>query len=704
MHVHKKALPVIALAMLAATPSALDAAPAAPVVETAFVGVTVVPMDRERVLLDQTVIVRGDRIVALGPSETTPLAKEARRIAGKGRFLLPGLADMHVHLDSAASLTLLIANGVTFARNMWGTPQHLLWRERIRKGELLGPTIYTAGPIVDGNPPVWSGSRVVEHGDEAEGAVVEQQAAGYDFVKVYNNLSASAYDALVLAAARHHMPIAGHIPTHVPLVHALAGKLASIEHLTGYLVELQAADSPLKGVTYLAHRRHLAAHVDARRIPEIAAATARSGVANCVTLSVDQWFVPPAEIARMAAAPELTYLPPWMVASWRPDPNEVFPDEEYRMNEHAEVVLGKITHELVAAGARVLLGTDSPNPYVAPGWSVHRELRNLVAAGLTPFQALATGTRDAAAFLGQSGEWGTIAVGRRADLILLEGNPLGDVRNTERRAGVMVRGRWLPADEIANLLDKLVASYRPPANRFANMPELFDELADHSADAGPTAATTEWTAEWTESVGGAVFGGERAALFRRADGSRVLIAEDVRDAPDVERTTLRLELGPSDLGTLLDLTSDRPEGHAHVVARRAGGLLHVEGATPFNAKIREDIPIKDDEPLSGPLLGSDIALVSRLAKLAVGQSHDYSVKTLRIDPRYGTWDTRFHVTRGATPHGVEPGTAPSVATFSVEAHEQRWRERRVLELDASGVPVHLQIAQRGGTVDYRRVK
>ena len=657
---------------------ALGMVPAADV--TAIIGVTVVPMDTAATVPDQTVVVRRGRIVAMGPTARTPVPIDARRIDGTGRFLLPGLVDMHTHLDSAATLPLLVANGVTTVRNMWGTARTLEWRREITRGTRLGPTIYTAGAVVDGEPPVWSGSAVVETPAEAERTVEGQKNDGYDFVKVYNNLTVSAYDGLVAAARRANMPLVGHVPTRVGLAHALAAHQASIEHLTGYLVAAQENDSPFFGTTLLPHRRHLASHVDVKKIPELARATRAAGVVNCPTLTVDQWFVPSLERARREALPEMRFAPPWMRAAWAPADGEVdAPPEEYRENKHAEQILGEITRALQHVGAPLLLGTDSPNPYVLPGFSVHHELENLVAAGLTPYEALRSATRAPAEFLHAEREFGTVAVGLRADLLLVDGNPLVDVRFAARRVGVLVGGRWLGGSDLDALLERLAASYVPPADRFAALSPLGSEGA------------RQWSARFRIGIRGAPLGEERAAIDRTPGGDEIVFAQAVTDEPDPSRCSVRLAMGAHRNGVRLSLDDDGPEGHAGVTVTRAGGRIHISGRRSEGQGIDLDLPLGDDVLLAGPTLADDLPLCERIVDMRPGETRSVRALAVSIAPEFQLIDVNYR---------VERLPARDRRSYLIDTHEQRSHERVQLELDENGRPRRLLTQERRGPVEF----
>ena len=458
----------------------------------AFVGVSVVPMDREAVLAGQTVVVRGDRIVALGPAGEVAVPDDARRIDGTGRWLMPGLADMHVHTWSSDDFPLFLANGVTTVRNMFGSAMQLEWRRQVAAGELLGPTILTAGPIIDGDPPVWPGSTVLTDPGQAEQVVLDQQAAGYDFLKVYAGLTRPVYDALVAAAQAHGLRCMGHVPTGVGLDRVLEAAQGTIEHLDGFAAAAQREGSPLAGKTDF--RSSLAAwkHVDDERLVALARRCAEGGVWNCPTLVVLQKWVGPEQAETLLARPEMKYVSPILIQFWDPERSYLarMPAEVLEQTASSDADRKRCVGILHREGARLLAGTDMGNPFVVAGFALHEELANLVAAGLSPFEALRAATSGAAEFMGAAGEWGVVAAGRRADLLLLEADPLDDVGNAARRVGVMVRGRWLEQAELQGQLDELAARFAPAddgAMQAATDAEP-DPATEPGSDAGSGAA------------------------------------------------------------------------------------------------------------------------------------------------------------------------------------------------------------------------
>ncbi len=416
----------------------------------AFVDVTVVPMDRERTIPRQTVVVRGDRITRIGPVGSTRPPREATIVDGRGRFLMPGLAEMHAHIPPAQAgdetmertLFLYLSNGITTIRGMLGQPAHLRWRDRANRGDVLSPRIYTSGPSINGNS--------VQTADSARRAVLHQKQAGYDFLKLHPGITREVFDAMAATAARERIPFAGHVSTGVGLQRTLEVRQASIDHLDGYMEALVPDGAPVDPRQSQFFGFNLIDHVDESRIPQLARATREAGVWNVPTQSLFVDFGSAEEPEQIAARPEMRYMPEQTVTQWVNAVANFRGSANYsaeRANRFMDV-RRRIIRELHQAGAPLLLGSDAPQVFNVPGFSIHQELRSLIEAGLSPYAALESGTRNVARFFGTEREAGTVEVGKRADLIMLEANPLQDVANVARLSGVMIGGRWLPRTEI----------------------------------------------------------------------------------------------------------------------------------------------------------------------------------------------------------------------------------------------------------------
>jgi len=459
--------------------------PAQPATEAtiAFVNVTVVPMDSERLLPGQTVLVREGRITHMGSVESVPVPSGARRIEGRGKYLMPGLSDMHSHPASEEDLRLMLANGVTFTRVMWGTPQELRWRERIARGELHGPTLFVGGPVVDGNPPYWKGSAVAATFADAERIVAEHKKAGFDFIKVYTLLSLDAYKGVAAASRQQGIPFAGHVPGDVRLDDVAKMGQRSAEHLFGIYSWAQTEDSPYRGQleTSLSTIFGMGQYIDMTKVAQAATLLKEGGVWSCPTLAVYEGFSAPEVVAEMAKRPEMRYVSPRVLKLW--SPKEDLRLKTLSSEERAAVLQGEenrqgIVRALHEAGAPLLLGTDANNPFIVPGFSVSRELDLWVKAGFSPYEALRAGTRGAAEFVGLLDERGMVEPNKRADLLLLEANPLENVAHIQRISGVLAKGRWFPASELQTMLEE-VAKAAAEDRIQANGP-LFDSLTGHT--------------------------------------------------------------------------------------------------------------------------------------------------------------------------------------------------------------------------------
>lgn len=447
---------LVAAAFFAARGARPDAKEAAPTI--AFVGVNVVPMDRERVLANQVVVVQDGRIVSMAPAVAARIPSGAQRIDGKGRWLMPGLAEMHGHVpgpDDPAyrddMLFLYLANGVTTVRNMAGNASHLALRDRIAAGELLGPTLYTASP--------WLSAAVAGTPDKARQAVRDYRTAGYDLIKI-GSVPRDAYLAMAETANATGMPFGGHIPEGVRLTDALGSRQTSIDHFDRYVEFLvpEGTDTGERPAGFFGSG--WVRFVDERRIPDAVRRTIAAGTWNVPTLSLVENLASPETPEAMIAWPEMRYMPRRVLDGWAKAKREfaVRPDFQPDAARRLVELRRRLLRDLHAAGAPIALGSDAPQFFNVPGFSIHHEMRMMQAAGLTPYQVLATGTREAGRYFGPKAGFGTIAPGQRADLILLTANPLENLANVERRAGVMVRGRWLPESEIQARLEKIAAA------------------------------------------------------------------------------------------------------------------------------------------------------------------------------------------------------------------------------------------------------
>jgi imidazolonepropionase-like amidohydrolase len=427
---------------------------------TAFVNVTVIPMDRERSLPNQTVVVRGDRIVEIGPASRVKVPEGGTRVDGRGKYLVPGLAEMHAHIpggqaaDSIVGRTLFlyVSGGITTIRGMLGHPRHLELRARAARGELLSPTIYASGPSLNGNSAPTP--------DAVARAVSEQKAAGYDLLKIHPGVRREVFDTLVATARRVGIPFAGHVPEEVGVTHALASRYASIEHLDGYLEALLRDGAPLKASESAFFGMNLGEQLDEAKLPALVRATKQAGVWNVPTQVLMENLISAGSAEALSRRPEMRYVAATAVAQWSETKTGIL--QQTGSSEASARRMIEVRRRLIkalhAAGAGLLLGSDAPQVWNVPGFSTHRELESLVAAGLTPWQALETGTRNVAVYFGTLKEAGTVETGKRADLVLLDADPLKDIRNTTKRAGVMVRGRWLPQAEIQARLEGVARS------------------------------------------------------------------------------------------------------------------------------------------------------------------------------------------------------------------------------------------------------
>jgi imidazolonepropionase-like amidohydrolase len=534
----------------------------------AIVNVTAIPMDTERTLPVQTVVIESGRITRLAPSAHVDVTG-MQVVDGTGKFLLPGLADMHVHLgdpaDSvlardAGECLLYLAHGVTAVRNMWGHPFHLALRQQVDAGELPGPRIVSTSPLTDGpNPggkPLAYRSAVIDEPAAAGPLVAAYRRRGYDQLKVYGQLTLPVLESLGQAAAREGLPMTGHCPDYITYDEAADAGMVCFEHLhniyNGTLREGASAQDP-----YDANPErvaHIAANLDWDALRRLADRFAAEQVWNCPTLVVglDTPVIRDlGEDPLGAYAAYIGLLSPLTATIRRNHPIMVMPlaagpvemREARRQKDELKLGITRLLHE---QGAPLLIGTDAP--LVVPGQSLHDELRAFVRAGLTPYQALRCATTEPVRFLRWEADLGTIAEGKRADLVLLNANPLSDVAAAADIAAILVNGYYLEKKTCDTLL----------AERAAAVAAC---LPAPALPAAPDGATCLSRGTFVERRFGAETGVLAYAHYRRPDGGWVIHEADRSHTRD--RTT-RLHLRPDRMLQHAEVSGTFPIGDEKV--------------------------------------------------------------------------------------------------------------------------------------------
>ena len=422
---------------------------------TAIINVNVLPMSSNEVVPEQTVLIEDGVIDTLGDVNRVRIPDDAIVVDGTDRFLMPGLVEMHAHVPKSTSdrldryFNLFVANGVTTIRGMLGDPSHLDLRQQILAGEVFGPRLITSGPSLNG--------RSVAGPQDAARQVREQAEAGYDFIKIHPGLSGDEFTALAQTANEIGIRFAGHVTVAAGLARVLELGMATIDHLDGYFVALLPPDSPGSGGYGGFFDVMLAQELDAAHISKIAALTAAAGTGNVPTQTLIENRISDVPTVDLMNWPEMRYMPQSTVQRWAESREALLADSGFDADtaDRAIELRRQLIRDLQDAGATLLLGSDAPQVFNVPGFSAHRELQALVAAGLSPFEALRSGTAAAADFLSTNA--GVIAVGRDADLLLLDANPLEDIVNTTRIHGVMLRGQWLSRRAIDQRLERFAS-------------------------------------------------------------------------------------------------------------------------------------------------------------------------------------------------------------------------------------------------------
>jgi imidazolonepropionase-like amidohydrolase len=412
--------------------------------------VTVIPMTSRTTLRDFTVVIREGRIATIEPSSTAKVTPDMQRVDARGKWLVPGLTDMHAHIENICMLRLLlrnpeipasavsnddvflpyIANGVLQVLALQGMSETIGQRVEIEAGRVLGPRIFSAA-MIDGSPPLWpvGMTRVATTPEEGRQAVRDAAAEGYDAIKAYSQLSFDTFAAIVDEARALNLPVIGHLP----------------ERQSGRI-----AEAFVPGFGMVAHAEEFALHTSEpsfEAIPQYVGLMKKNGTWLTATLSLDERLLE--QTSRpdtLRARPELRALHPmWrqIVLEHNPYVAQASPERIAALQTIVDFNR-ELVRSALQAGVPVVAGTDAPVPGIVPGFALHDELEALIRAGMTPYQALEAATKLPAEWLGVSADRGTVEVGKRADLLLLDADPLEAVGNTRKISAVILGGRYLP--------------------------------------------------------------------------------------------------------------------------------------------------------------------------------------------------------------------------------------------------------------------
>ncbi|MDR6984181.1 imidazolonepropionase-like amidohydrolase/predicted esterase [Rheinheimera pacifica] len=421
--------------------------PVTNVAVTVFDQVHVLPMDSNQLLRNQRVLVQDDRIVAVGAAAELAIPQGAKVIDGAGRYLMPGLAEMHGHVPPLADfsgtparylddvLTLYLAGGVTTVRGMLGHDKQLLLKDDIASGKRLGPTLYLAGPSFN--------QHTVTSAEQARERVRQHKQQGWDLLKIHPGLSLKHYQAIADEAKQQGIDFAGHVPEDVGIEQAILLGSRTIDHLDGYMAALGGFDKELT----------------AADMAPLIALTKTNNVAVVPTQALWETIIGASDASQLQRYDELKYMPARVIAGWQRYVQQ--PGGAYYSGDTAALHAQnrqRLLRALNDADVTILMGTDAPQLYSVPGLSLRREIPKMAAAGISNYDILRSGTVLVGEYFADKDRFGQVMAGQRADLLLVEGNPLDDLSVLYQPAGVMVRGQWLSRATLDSKLAEIAAA------------------------------------------------------------------------------------------------------------------------------------------------------------------------------------------------------------------------------------------------------
>lgn len=421
--------------------------------------VTVVDVTDGSLLENQYVVIDSGLIKAISQKALdTTLFKT--NIDGTGKYLMPGLAEMHAHIPPPETgeerihetLFLYLSNGITTIRGMLGNPIHLDLREKAKNGSLLSPRIYTSSPSLNGNS--------VTTKEEAIEKVTQYEKEGYDFLKIHPGIQREVFDQIVVTANEVGIPFAGHVPIDVGIRHALESKYASIDHVDGFLEGLVPESANVKPSDNGFFGYAFSPLADTTKIDELVSLSKRNEVWIVPTQSLfERWFAP-ISADELLNQPEMKYMPKSTLDNWRKTKDSYMEDESFTETQwqRFDAIRKQLIKKLQDNGQGILLGSDAPQLFNVPGFSIQHEIAGMLGAGMTPLEIIQAGTINPATFFEAENEYGQVKEGLAADLILLNSNPLENLSALKENAGVFVKGQYLSKEMIAEKL-KVIAEH-----------------------------------------------------------------------------------------------------------------------------------------------------------------------------------------------------------------------------------------------------
>lgn len=429
-----------------------------------FVNVNVIPLDSERVLQNQTVIVEDGTITAIGHSKTLNIPEDAIMIDGKDRYLMPGLSDMHAHVaaysedsapDNNADMLLYLLNGVTTIRNTAGFPGHLEQSKMLEDGEMLGPRMLTTSPLIEGENAVWSWAAKALTPEEGRALVNKYAKEGYKEIKIYHTLDAPTYFAILEEGEKQGIDVIGHVPFSVGINSVLEGSQKSIEHFRGYDIDGLSMNALKKDGGRSAERFASWQYISNERMDDLVARTVFAQTWNVPTLVVGDYLIRAKELSQMRVHPDAKYLPKFILDRYEGSGLlGLFSEESIAKLAEVKPIMQQFLLRLHEHDAKLLIGSDT-FPSTVPGFTIIDEMKNYQQAGLSIFEILQIAAVNPSIYLGRENELGSIAVGKQSDMILLNANPLESLDSFWQIEGLLINGTWVTKASLLETLESL---------------------------------------------------------------------------------------------------------------------------------------------------------------------------------------------------------------------------------------------------------